>query len=314
MNTPKNHHYVPESYLQFFSFNDVGDLFTYKPKHKYQNVIRQYNKSAICYSDNLYKLDKLRYKDEYLIEKEKFQYEKTFIKNIITKINHLESLNNAEYVELVKMILNIKNRNIIHYDQFLPFSNANINNVIEDFSINLKKQVNEKYNSFIDDIFSIAKEKVSENLQEQSLSNMILNESFLQIIEQKNNNFKNFESWIVNKKYKIFYTDDKNCFITNDNPGHTIHKNGIIGNLYFGSAKAFFFPLSPNCAIFIDVMDAILGGDMKTATTNYEKLNPEFVNMFNKGTVQNCNQMIISNSKQVLSKYIKKGPEPASGA
>ena len=241
MNIPKNHHFVPESYLQFFSFNEIGDLFTHKPKFKYPNGVRKFNKSAICYSIDLYKLDKQLNDDEYLIEKEKFHYEKSFIKNIITKVNKFESLNDNEYFEIVKMILNIKNRNITLYNQFHSFSSENIDAILKDISGKLND--NFKNSSFIENIYKIAKDEALKNLNDKNKSKMILNESFLKILNSENDKFNYLESFITSKKYKIFYSDDTNSFITSDNPGHTIHKNGIVGNLNFGSAEAFFFHL-----------------------------------------------------------------------
>jgi len=305
MNNPIKHHYVPEVYLKRFSLNQDGDLFTLKVKKDYPTIAKMNNKSRICYEINRYKLnnvevmDYLNINDPYIIEKECFKYENIDLETLFDKIDNRQKISQSEYKKLIRIIVDIKQRNPCFSKLFCSIDSNSIFDFAKEKEVFLKTFMSFCEKNGINDV----------NIEE------IIEESFKRIQTKFNNHnyISNFyisgfyeiniiTEELINELFKweamVLYTDYDNPFITSDNPGYAIDNKNEIQNTNFASAFHFIFPISPKSLLCLKKSQKKSFEIFKEIL--YHKVNPSNVISFNNSILLYSNQIIISQLKEQL--------------
>lgn len=311
MEKGQKQHYVPEVYLNNFSFDEVGNLYSVRIKPYFNNLrIKISNKSSVCYKPNNYKFNQTENREEKVktdpnyIENNLFKYENEFINSISEKINNNKNLNLLEAESLVRVLLSIKNRN--HHFKKL-FQGSKLIGIqlekeiqkVRSSTIKYKIQNPEKYEAIISLIENELRKKINDNSQMSDL----FNDQLLRVEERKNSS----QEWLIKEmcksRFLVFSTDDSKPFLTSDNPGFTVHEGDIIGNLFLGSAKAFAFPISKTKLLVI-TPDDIDGNELLIKRIKYIETPEKFLRLSNKATIINTEERIFSNSKEYLEELM----------
>ena len=297
MSNPKKQHFLPEVYINRFSFDNNGNVYTFKAKSPFKNVkIKVLNKSQFCYKPNLYTFnDKEKHPDQYLLERSKFDYEHKFLKEICDRIDKRENINSNDAERFIKMLMGIKQRNIT-INNFL-----NSKSVIEYLSnrqVNIFRKYLEKYilqlgEYKIEKILEYIENELIKNMQDLEIRSDIQNEALLSLIENRNEEYNQLVKKLTRTKFKILTTSTVNPFISSDNPGFTYQGKDRICNMLFGSAKLFIFPISPESALYIDLTDTEPFEPIIKRIL-YTKVSDEMIELINSSTVVNCNELIFS--------------------
>lgn len=314
MSTPKNHHFVPQVYLNNFSFDEIGNLYALKIKSPFRSErVNSFNKSAICYEENMYKVktDKIlkdvREDDPLYIEKNVFFYEKKFLKEITEKFENKKDINIIDSEKLIETLLSFKHRSKVNKEQL---SNPELLKNLLEQQIEKQKQRyfsnklefgEEKLNQF----FDLLEKRIKEEMKNEDVVSDLFNQILLNSSEGKIEN----HNWIVKKmlksKFLVYCTKKDKPFITSDNPGFMMHDNGKIENMLLTDAKAFAFPISPTRLFVIspEIQDDFQPLIKKV---RYFDSSENFVELTNKATVINCFERVYSNDKNLLSELKQK--------
>ena len=104
--------------------------------------------------------------------------------------------------------------------------------------------------------------------------------------------------------WNILIADVSNTFITTDNPGYCIDRNGSMTNMNFFDYK-FYFPLTPLLCIMITdkEIDWNYINNPVTKDIRYSFVNRSTIDQINYFSRFNINQYLISHSKQALNTY-----------
>ncbi|HZV69311.1 MAG TPA: DUF4238 domain-containing protein [Saprospiraceae bacterium] len=304
-------HFIPRVYINNFTFNDSGQVYSIKmDAYTRNNIIKIIHSSQFGYSRNLYTIsEKLSASigvDRLIIEKKAFKYEKALLFNISEKLNQNQFISESDIADLIKMLLSIKQRNKIHYD---TLRNPVIQKYLIERALSGIVESSHKYRAIqgddkIDSIIKLLKKLLEEGLHDKQGTNDVLNSTLLNIHSGTLPKHNHFNLFMESRKIIIYQTSLGNPFITSDNPGFTIHPGNIVGNLNFGSAIAFVFPITPTRLIYIDMEKAstMLNG---TKTIEYREANNELINLANLATKNNSANYLFSNSKDMLENIIK---------
>lgn len=300
MSEPVKHHYVPQIYLKRFSLNQNGDLFTLKISSEFPSTAKLTNKTKICYEPKRYTFDNQeiieRYKieDPNVIEKECFSYENKELEKLFDRIDHHKKITKTEFEKLVRIIVDLKMRNPVFsksYAKFDPKSDRvqketkKIRTEAYEFCKMLDLDT-EIVNRVLEDIYDKFKdEKYLENVYRAGIYG---NEEVREELIQK----------LINWEASVIITDYENPFITSDNPGFNINEKNQIFNTDFDFANALIFPISPKSILVLKKSNKKDYEIFKKII--YKRINLQGVLNINKGTFQNSNEIIISNSKEQL--------------
>lgn len=306
MSNPYKQHFLPESYIQNFSFNSEGDVYGLKIKSPYPNKrIKTWNKSQICYKPHIYTIksnDKID--DKYFIEKEKFDYENSFLKAITSKIENKVKITFEEKRELVKMILSIKHRNKKMYDLFKSEKNiqgmvrASTDQINSWMPKNTDKDSEDKILKFKNYII----EKIEDDARNPDKISDMANLSMVQFVDENNPHFSSIIDSLLLKKFIVLHAAQGWPFISSDNPGFTVHHGSRISDMHFGSADYFFFPISTSSTLIIDVKQK--DSHKMDSRLEHQMVDSKRVNQINEATIENCIELIFSNKREVLSRFV----------
>lgn len=304
-------HYVPEVYLNNFSFDQNGNLYSIRinsTSHKLK--VKKVNKSQVCYKPDNYKFHKTDIKDENeiadpnYIENNLFNYENEFIRTITNKINSKQNVNLLDAENLIRVILSIKFRNQAMKELFqVPEMKEHIERAIEELKNHtiMDKFENPKKH---DALIKIIGEELRYRSTDESSTSDIYNEQLLKTEEKQ----RREHEWLIKDlskcRFNVFCTEESKPFLTSDNPGYTVHPGGLIGNLHFGSAMALAFPISKTRMFFITYNNRD-GNELIIKKINYKNTSDESLKEFNSATIINATEKIFSNSSEYLDELIR---------
>lgn len=310
MSDPKKHHFVPQIYLNRFTYNNVGDLYSYKFRLPYSKVTSK-NKSQVCYEKNLYRFNndeiikKINLSDDNFIEKNYFDYENSKLTELFDKIDQNKRITKREYLNLLSILLDIKFRNPIYRDHFLSL---NIEDA-EKYGSELNKAKNTALafclkNNFDTKLVDKAVKLVKQKYQSKNYRKNTYLELFLRQQKPKEDLIKTIKNWDLS----VYKTPYNQPFITSDNPGFTRDINNKIHNTNFSKINYFCFPISPKSMIILkrnNLKDDLnIFKEYKIIKTNQKLL----INL-NKATMINSNQFVFSHLKEeplIIKKLFQK--------
>lgn len=309
---PKKHHFVPESYLQNFSFDSAGNLYVLPIKSPYKNIkVKKLNKSQICYEKYLYKiktsefLDKLNIDDPFTLEKNLFDYEENFLNKISSKFSNKEDINKSDAKNLIRMLLNFKHRNKVLLKPFSTFFKIGVKERLEIVKNKISAHKEEYGDELVDNLLLKLDKEVLKNIDNEDFISDHFNKTLKDLTQGHNET----HNWLVNQmlksKFYIFCTTPNFPFITNDNPGFTMHDGDIVRNTLVNGAKAFAFPVTP-LHLFVISPNDTEGFKSIIKPINYRFTNQKFVELTNNATIINSSKIIISNRKEILEDIRKK--------
>lgn len=301
-------HYVPETYINQFSYNDVGDVFTCKIKSPYPNAkVKSMNKSQICYKKHIYTLKKqetleqLGTTDNFAIERELFDYENSFLEAIIKEFEGGNNINLNKSEKLIRMLISIKQRNVRLAEGLknIKLANKLLENRIQDAEIAIRSCFKDLpeilIQKIISDVNKLGKEKLSDDDFRSDLANTTLKrylDGAFPPVEQQVRE-------LLNKKIVIFRTTEKLPFISSDNPGFALVKNDEIENIYNHHKEAFIFPLSKTVLIVFQRKNRESYLPI-IKTIQYRKADEKMVNLANTAAVVNCNKLIFGSMEATI--------------
>lgn len=311
---PKKHHYVPESYLKKFCFDDSGFLFSLKVKSQYSpEPIKRINKSAICYQPNLYKissqkaLERLGIPDAYHLEKSLFDYENSTLEEIINDLDQRKNLTFSRSQELVRILLNLKQRNIsmkkqMFQDQvFDPLIDKQIRRIEIYFKT---KAISEGFPiEKVDEFILYLRKQIEMYKEDKNFRADLFSESLYRWSKRDYKQSQKIEADLVHSKFSVLFTEKEN-FIVSDNPGYNIHENDQFHNSNINGSIGFVFTLSPKTTI-------VISPNLRQSFTpiikkiNYVPVNKRLVEEMNLATAINCNERIFSKEKESLEEVKK---------
>ena len=306
MSDPIKQHWLPEAYIQNFSFNSEGDVYGLKIKSPYPNKkIKTWNKSQICYKPHNYTIksnDKI--KDKYFIEKEKFDYENYFLSEITSKIDNKEKISLEEKRELIRMLLSLKHRNKKMYDLFKSDRNielmikASTDHVNNWMPKNEETQSEEKVQETKDYII----EKIKEYANNLDKISDLTNLSMIEFVDKSNPIFNSIIDSFLLKEFVVLHSRHNWPFISCDNPGFTVHHGHKISDMHFGSAEYFFFPISTTSTLMVNLKER--DSNKMDSSLEHQIIDSKKVNQINTATIENCMELIFSNNREVLSQFL----------
>lgn len=313
---PIDQHTVPKVYLKRFLPEGQNKLFALNVKpFEWKHKIKRYTPSQICYEPDFYTintddfLERLDTKDKYFIEKESFEYENNFLKEIFNQITNPQklTLSYPKARKLLKMLLNIKRRNQAFRNVYL--NKDVINRVVENQISGLRQNENLikeglKKTGILLDVNEV------ENLFRAKLKNKqyvfdMYREGFVNFWDDEKDSYNSrLVEALVKLKFFVVKTTPQNPFITNDNPGVTMMNNETIKNLGFNkNFFAFFFPIDPLHTLMFNrtaIDDAITFKKIV-----YRPAEQFIVDFVNHSAIDNCNKYAFSNCQDTLDNLKK---------
>jgi hypothetical protein len=306
MNNPKNHHYVPQVYLQRFAINQVGDIYRHVINTKFDSKPKLVNKSSICFEKNMYKYKNIEHiaaneiDDVNYIEKNTFVYENNELSLLFDKIDHRKKLFKSEYVRLLQIILNIKKRNPFLRKEYL--NSERDNEIMESKTEDLTKKLL-AYGLEAEEVKTIlnnAKSNLLVELKNEDYRKDMYRNSILAKEDMIINNNKEVVEYLESWNTKVFQTTAMNPFITSDNPGFTIKDSNKVFNTNLKFVDSFVFPISPRSILFLSKNNNI-DKRLLYREIDYKQANKDLVLFFNSGTYMTSMKIIISGSNNQLT-------------
>lgn len=301
MSEPVKHHYVPQVYLNRWSYNGNGDVYTYKFKHEYSKVVSR-NKSQICYEKNKYRFDneeiisELNIRDSNIIEKHSFDYEQESLVTLFDKLDCNKKITKTEFDKLVSIIVDIKLRNP-RMSQFITSGQSDKTDEFKESWAETKKAAIDLCNILV--VNPQIVDKSEEILRKKFSSSNYRKNGYLKHLLYKSPIHQELLDLLSNWEMSIYHTDNDIPFITSDNPGFTIDQTENIYNTNFAHINCFAFPISPRSMILLNrndkKKDLFIFKEYKR-----KKATTEFVILLNRGTLFNSNDLIISNLREDL--------------
>ncbi len=303
--TKNDHHYVPQVYLKRFSFDNHGNLYTYKVNpFKQYNMVRSQNKSAICYKKDLYKFRNqfnigfIDYNKPNIIEESCFQYENDTLSKLFDQLEFSKFLYTSQLDNFLKILISIKNRNpfVMNLSKKVDYQ-ASVNRTIDQLipSINGSNIPQDIKDNIIPGLYQVMNAVMAEENFENDLYRRFL-------LDKERNHEKKIPILDLFRKSRIdILRTTVDCpFITSDNPGFTVDLNNNVYNLDLYHVTQFFFPLSPFTMLHIDLTLKEDDSMIKRHFT-IRNVSSKEVLWLNTCTIQNCNEMIVSNSEDNLN-------------
>jgi len=259
MSLPKNHHYVPQCYLNEFREEKKLICLDLSLVLIGLNVNLSYKApKQVCYIENYYKIINENYfnlndYEENYIELKAFSKLENEYRKVIRKIFESGELDIIDGKILSDFILNLKIRNP-SYNKVIEHHKERNTEIAKNLLI--EELINDYRYSAIP--FSILKKQV-DSFGERILKSSNFNKSlqFKQIIDNTDNNSTSIEKFrkeILDCKWYLL--DSKNCefsIVTSDNPGISVTDDGTLENMKFKGGFKFYFPLNSRyCLYFSD--------------------------------------------------------------
>ena len=306
MSNPKNHHYVPQIYLQRFSFNNIGGLFKLIIKSKYPSRAKVVNKSQICYEPYMYKYENSEYLeanelgDPNFIEKNTFKYENSELKELFDKFDYKQEVTKSEYNRILQIIINLKKRNPSLRNEYLKRDRDE--EFINSRTEGLKKELMSKgiKEEEAKQILRKAKLKVLEEMKDDNYRKDMYRNSLLAKEEAIINNDQEILNLLIGWDAKIFQTSLDNPFITSDNPGFTMKDFKEVHNTNLNYVDSYNFPLSPKSILCLTKY-GYRNDELLNRKITYKTADKDLVLFFNSGTYFNASKIILSSSEDQLN-------------
>lgn len=308
---PTQHHYVPKVYLKNFACDNNGNIYRLDIKSPFGNVSPKLSHiNRVCKEDDFYKietkelLNRYNLQDPYFIEKKAFDYENSFLNRIFEKLTKKRVVSNRDAKRLMKTIFSIKRRNKSFKE---AYHNSEIVKVVTEKNIqDLKLKAELSKDKFLDsgvDIIQIADRVegwMNELMSKKEYITDMYREGFIMDLSGEGRE-KDFIERLATLKFFVFQTTIDYPFITSDNPGCTVTPNEKIVNTGFSDWSVFSFPINPQL-LFLVINGQRDEHDVIMKKIHYRHANRQFVDMANKAVVSNCNETLLSHSKEVLNK------------
>ncbi|WP_194975592.1 DUF4238 domain-containing protein [Aquiflexum lacus] len=307
----KNQHFVPKFYLRKFQSCEKEPLYVFNlenMKRGYSAKIKPSFPAAICYKEYYYNIDRdlpisVGKRPKQYIENNVNGFYENKIPKIIEKIISESALSLREATLFSDFIIHLKVRN--PYQELLN-ERSKIQRLTEISSKRYDFFRNEAFERGIPkDIFDVVYQKsIKSLLNKENLTQELQKESLIRKYENPEENYKKFRDAIVSSSWKLLELDDNSdFFLTTDNPGVALDSKGIIHNTKFLNGFNFYLPLSPKHSLRITDMELnIIENDI--FLIEREKIDSSVVKDINKLSSSVSNNLIISNSKDNLQRFL----------
>ena len=303
MNKPKNHHYIPETYLKSFS-NHQKQLYQFRKDYK---KFRLVSIAQICYEPNYFKINDtdllkiFKIDDPNYIEKEYFKKQENNFQSLLKKLvqpgfNHFE-ISLSEISLFLETILTIKKRNPFHKSRIISAYKEYIKSEKFEEDSKLGVEISRQVDNFNPEIF------IEKYIEEIQSSKEKQSDFFLQFFLDKSENRTNlWTNLLLEFKIFILHAPAYKPFITTDNPGFTKLPNGEglpFGG--FGLDFEFFFPLTPQCCLCINKNQKDENGKLIISKKIFRKnVDADVVNMINTYSFFLSEKKVFSYTKESI--------------
>lgn len=308
MSNPKKQHFVPKVYLKRFAFNRTGEIYALKIKSKYPNIkVKKVNISQICYSPDLYTIKTTdvfkgeEFVDNYILEKELFDYEETFLNEVLNKLELRQNINSVDSERLIVTLINFKHRNRLVFD---ILKNKGVLKFFLGRELERIKRKNEKFEKKygkenVESLMKLIEIASLKRMENEGYISDIINHSLEQLTKGKLNNHNWLIKQMARSKIFVYCTSPDYPFITSDNPGFSVDQNEAVHNMNYYNAIAMGFPISPTRLLVIrpDELDPYTP---IIKEVKYINANKEFVHLSNQATINTSIESIYSGNKDIL--------------
>lgn len=310
-NNPIKQHFVPEVYLNQFSYNQTGDIYCLDFKSEYLNKsMKSYNKSAICYDRDTYTLNDSELlinpdvDNPYFIELNLFDYENSSYNTIIEKVKAKENFNQNEADIMCHFFLSIKHRNPEFKKSFTDLIRRK--ELTDEY---IEKRTKELLNLpefkgiCHQEIITAVRNEITVRLNNSKFNDNLYLDNLINNEINQGSTMEKLRARLMKCHFKIFESPDNHTFITSDNPGHTVDKKGKLTHLAFDVAKYLFMPLTPKFTFGID-LELEDQSRTEVKSIDYIKTDREFVEIANQSTAYLSTRHLYSNNKNALSNFL----------
>lgn len=316
--TPKEHHFVPQCYINEFAFKKELFCLDIVLVRKGLNFhVRKTTPKKVCKHDYLYQikdedfifLNDKEIKNPLFLELMAFKkFEDKYVK-VKDKLLKKKKLLLKEATVLANFILDLKIRNpkflekiqgII--DEFTPNS---INKIVTELQTDFP-QIKEQFKLYITEF--LEKKLIKNTLNSENFARQ-MGIAFLVNRSDKKSSIRNeFIDRLLKLKWFVYVILSEDEFITNDNPGFSLDSNVSFYNTLFEGDFQFHLPLdSKNCLVFNgNVLDNDIIKDDFIKEIDFRIADSNFVNQVNVGQIIYSIQFLYSKSKSTLEAFLPK--------
>lgn len=284
MSEPIKHHYVPQTYLKYFTDNS-NNLNIYV-KNKDQ-IIKQTPRNA-GYQKHFYTLENNGEKD-YSIEKMLAEHVDTLYKPIIEKIENQESLSKADVQNLAIFITFQSLRT--------PAHRKNYNGMIDDFYKQTSKIIFglKKAHNQLGDLKSEEIEQIEHFLENENYEVQVPKEHSLESMLKYS---EEMSVMLSNHNFLIVKASSKSEFITSDNPYCMVKEDWSPNWSGYGILNTSkYFPLTPRYLLALQGQGGNIG---------YSQLSKEQVRHMNFLIALQSDKFLYSSNEYLLKSLVGK--------
>lgn len=301
---PKKHHFVPQCYLrQFVEQDKLYVLDISKVKRNIKKEIKLVTPAQICYLPNYYtirhdsvvntfRLD--QFSDMY-IELDLFSLVEGKYAKIVSSLIEKCELPVADLILLSDFIIQLKLRNPYWEEKVIENKKEEWLNAAM-IDITSKSNQDPRFSKIPNEV----KEKILANTRKSNLDNPnyareVQQFSLIQRFSPKNPSNTKIREKLLNCGWQLFKAPVEGpYFITSDNPGVAIGKEGTVHNSKFQDGFFYFLPLSPAyCLVITD-------NNMDNTADNKEEFKQLYCNPINSDIVLHINDKIIQVANNLL--------------
>lgn len=303
-NPPKSHHFVPRIYLkQFAAAGTVYVLDMVKVKKGFKETPHKRHINDICYQDNLYAIEQNKSHDSLGLDQfESLIVETTVLHRLENRYPQLlelmttkNEIDYADVLDIADFILQMKLRNPFHLKGTIEKNKTEwVSTIAPDIVYN-------------DDRFSGVPAHIREEVVRQL---RFLGEDpsyakglqLFSLIERAHPDLKKNErirQAVIDSTWELLEIPDTGSrftWITSDNPGVAMDRDGLYYNTRFKNGFTFYFPLSPRyCLKITDAQqDFTYSKQAVCKSVHHTVLKPVEVLQINDCLIQRINKLIIA--------------------
>jgi hypothetical protein len=306
---PKKHHFVPICYLK--NFIQDGNLYTLdveKLKNGIPHFVRRSKPAGICYIEDYYKIPKdvhnpqfkLDGLDDFFVESKLLTIlEERYSKQLYPKLATGKTMSQQDAVDLCDFILQLKLRNPFHFRSMEKKMPDTVKEVLEKIAA---RELPTRFAHIPQPIL----EMVIEYVKQDAINNPLFSKQMQlsRFVEEAKDPQKRqrLRDALISAKWWLYEAPSNGpFFITSDNPGFAIGRDGLNYNTKFTDGFVFHFPISPRqCLVITDAGKETVLQDNNIWTIEKFDIDSGAVIQINNRAIQQVNKLLIAADEDYL--------------